>query len=389
VIPYISRAEYDKLKAEHEELKEEMAALKAQMKEVMKQRAPVQVQPTLKPITPTGQSVGDASATFTAKHGEHPFYDAEFNPLFVWKLGDKLLFESELEITLQNGDTHVELATAEMSYVLNDYMTIGAGKFLNPMNYFDERLHPQWINKLPDRPLAVHDGLLPESELGRQVRGVIPIGPTKLEYAAFVANAPDLVTTPSSPPDLSDVGTLDFDNFSNHGGHIAVGGRLGLLPIPGLGIGYGFQTASVGSGKSSVRALLQSVDFSYVRDSDLLKGLLNLHAQWVWSNVGRKVYDPDGSQGFGPLTFNNNRNGGYAQISYRPTKLANSFLRRLEPVFRFDILSKPEPRLDLTSADTRWDWIIGFFPSRLSRWRTSSMKKLALAGTRMPSCYKW
>jgi hypothetical protein len=62
VIPYISRAEYDKLKAEHEELKEEMAALKAQMKEVMKQRAPVQVQPTLKPVTPTGQSVEELTA---------------------------------------------------------------------------------------------------------------------------------------------------------------------------------------------------------------------------------------------------------------------------------------------------------------------------------------
>src|SRR2546430_10255108 len=50
------------------------------------------------------------------------------------------------------------------------------------------------VNKLPDKPLAVYDGLFPESEMGAQLRGVIPIGPTKLEYAAFVANAPGLIT---------------------------------------------------------------------------------------------------------------------------------------------------------------------------------------------------
>src|SRR6266852_3982686 len=111
---------------------------------------------------------------------------------------------------------------AQMSYVLNDYMTIGAGKFLNPTDYFVERQHMGWVNKLPDKPLAVYDGLMPETELGAQLRGVIPIGPTKLEYAAFVANAPDLIMTPDDT-----LGTLDFENFDNAGGHVALGGHVG------------------------------------------------------------------------------------------------------------------------------------------------------------------
>ena len=122
--------------------------------------------------------------------------------------------------------TTTNLEIAQASYLLNDYMTIGAGRFLNPMNYFVERQHMGWVNKFPDKPLAVYDGLLPESDLGVQLRGVIPIGPTKLEYAAFVANAPDLITTFDDP---TAVGMLDFGNTSNRGGHFTVGGHVGFI----------------------------------------------------------------------------------------------------------------------------------------------------------------
>ena len=81
---------------------------------------------------------------------------------------------------------------------------------------------------------------------------------------------------------------------------------------------------------------MQSVDFNYVRDSTLLKGLINARAQWVWSHVGHFVYDPNGRQGFGPFEFNNNRNGGYAQLSYRPTHIDNNIIKNFEPVVRYD-----------------------------------------------------
>jgi hypothetical protein len=370
---YVSRAEYDKLKAEHEAMKKELEALKTAVRQMAAQ--PMAAAPAQPPAAPAeapseGKQVvsapsteelrqevetlktqvketfpgttkfllaGDASAEFTARSGEDPFFAATFNPFFLWKLSDQLLFEGKLEINFEDNEVNVEFETADISYLFNDYITIAAGRFLNPMNFYDERQHQVWIRKLPDNPLAVHDGLLPESDNGLQLRGVVPIGPTKLEYAGFVINAPDLIT---APDDFSDLGMLEFNNASNRGGHVAVGGHVGFIPIPQIEVGYGIQRSRVGPRDRAVENVLQSADFNFVSDSPMLKGLLALRAEWVWSHVGHFVFDPDGRQGFGPLSFNNNRNGGYAQVSYRPTHIDNDYLKNFEGVFRYDRLNQ-------------------------------------------------
>jgi hypothetical protein len=363
---YVSRAEYDKLKAEHEAMKQELDALKATVKQLTAAPPPapapgkavseakqvVAVPPeaateelrqeveTLKlqvketfPGTTKFLLGGYGTAGFTARSGEDPFFDAAFNAIFLFKMTDRLLFEGELEFEFEENETTTNLEIAQASYLLNDYMTIGVGRFLNPTNFFVERQHMNWVNKLPDKPLAVYDGLLPESEMGGQLRGVIPIGPTKLEYVAFVANAPGLIT---ESDDFSEIGMLDFDNDSNFGGHVAVGGHVGFIPIPQIEVGYGIQRSKVGPRDRAVENILQSVDLNFVTDSALLKGLITARAQWVWSHVGRFVFDQDGEQGFGPLAFNNNRNGGYVQLSYRPTHIDNDYLKNIEGVFRYD-----------------------------------------------------
>ncbi len=366
---YVSRAEYDKLKAEHEAMKQELEALKAQIGQLAKGSMPAgaatsaegkQVVTGAPPQAATDELrqeidtlktqvketfpgstkfllAGYGTAGFTARSGEDPFFDASFNALFLYKLTDRLFFEGEMELEFEDGATTINLEVAQASYLLNDYMTIGVGRFLNPMDFFVERQHMNWVNKLPDKPLAVYDGLLPESQLGAQLRGVIPIGPTKLEYVAFVANALGLIT---APDDFSELGMLDFPNTSNVGGHVAVGGHVGFIPIPQLEVGYGIQRSKVGPRDHAVENVLQSADFNYVRDSTLLKGLINFRAQWVWSHVGHFVYDPDGEQGFGPLSFNNNRNGGYVQMAYRPTHIDNDIIKNLEAVARYDRLNQ-------------------------------------------------
>jgi len=372
---YVSRAEYDKLKAEHEAMKTELDALKTAVRQmagtapaapaegpaaatkpsegkqvvtttaaqtdVAALQAEVDTLKTQVKETFPGSTkfllAGYGTAGFTARSGEDPFFDASFNALFLYKLTDRLFFEGEMELEFENGATTINLEVAQASYLLNDYMTIGVGRFLNPMDFFVERQHMNWVNKLPDKPLAVYDGLLPESQLGAQLRGVVPLGPTKLEYVGFVANAPGLIT---APDDFSELGMLDFPNTSNVGGHVAVGGHVGFIPIPQLEVGYGIQRSKVGPRDHAVENVLQSADFSYVRDSTLLKGLINFRAQWVWSHVGHFVYDPDGEQGFGPLSFNNNRNGGYVQMAYRPTKIDNNIIKNLEGVVRYDRLNQ-------------------------------------------------
>ncbi len=291
---------------------------------------------------------GYGSAGFIAQdHGGTRQFNATFNPIFLWKMSDRLLFEGELEAELEGHDTSLALEMAQISYLLNDYMTVGAGKFLNPMNYFVERQHMGWVNKLPDKPLAVYDGLLAESEVGFQIRGGIPAGPTKLGYAFYVANAPELRFDASNEAP-TDLGTLEFDNFDNVGKHFAVGGRAGFFPIPELEIGYGFEVSEVAPpGSSGVNSLRQSADLSYVRDSARLQGTVNLKAQWVWSHVDRFTYDPGGTMG-GPFNFKNDRDGGYVQLAYRPARVENAFIKNLESIFRYDRLSQART---LTGAD--------------------------------------
>src|SRR6266700_3682788 len=370
---YVSRVEYDKLKAEHEAMKQELDALKATVQQMTAGAAPAPAEAAPGKAVSEGKQVvtappeaateelrqevetlktqvketfpgttkfllaGYGTAGFTARSGEDPFFDAAFNALFLFKMTDRLFFEGEMELEFEDEETTINLEVAQAAYLLNDYMTIGVGRFLNPMNFFVERQHMNWVNKLPDKPLAVYDGLFPESELGGQLRGVIPIGPTKLEYAAFVANAPGLIT---APDDFSELGMLDFDNDANTGGHIGLGGHVGFIPIPQLEIGYGIQRSNVGPRDHAVENILQSAEFNYVSDSPRLKGLLNLRAQWGWSHIGRFIYDANGEQGFGPFAFNNNRNGGYAQIAYRPTHIENDILKNLEGVFRYDRLNQ-------------------------------------------------
>ena len=368
---YVSREEYDKLKTEHEAMKQELDALKTAVRQMANgavAAAPAEGPSTGKTAkaksTSEGKNVvseattqtdvgalqeevdnlksevkglipgstkflltGYGTGSFIAKSGEDPFFDATFNAFLLWKLTDRLFFEGEVEFEFENGDTTTNLEIAQASYLLNDYMTIGVGRFLNPMSYFVERQHMGWVNKFPDKPLAVYDGLLPESQLGAQLRGVIPIGPTKLEYVGFVANAPDLITTPDET-----LGMLDFSNHANAGGHVTVGGHVGFIPIPQIEVGYGIQRSKVGPRDNAVEAILQSADFNFVADSPLLKGLINFRAQWVWSHVGHFNYDVDET---GMFTFNNNRNGGYAQLAYRPTGFGN-VIKNFEPVVRYD-----------------------------------------------------
>ena len=241
---------------------------------------------------------GWADGMFEARNGQVSTFSASFDPIFLWELTPKILFDSRLEIDPSGGGTNVNLVNAQISYLLNDYMALGAGEFFSPSNVFVERFEPQWINKLPDRPLAIYHGILPNISVGFQARGGFPIGSTRVDYAFYVSNGPVLNTF-----DARSAGTLDFNSYTDNNDNKAVGGRVGFLPIPGVEVGYGFETSKPGfqgTTFSGVQALVQSVDLEVTRDSYLLKGRINLFAQYAWSKVDQAVYDPDGIPGIRP-----------------------------------------------------------------------------------------
>ena len=411
---FVSREEYLKLKAEHDKLKQELEAIKAQLrqppavtnvaapgaelktrvdqlekKQEQQQTETEQsldqldkdlknvVQKTKASIPGTSKMLlaGYGSASFqatsrgygpsqppeeTAPNGARPAQNNFFgslNAIFLYEMSPRILFEGELELETDVGTRGVtaNLEQAQIHYLMTDNLTLAAGAFLDPMDYFIERQHMAWVNKLPDKPLAVYDGLLPETEVGVQVRGGVPLGPTKLEFAAFAAMVPKLALS-ANPDSAATLGALDFDDYDVNS-HIAGGAHVGFFPIPELEIGYGFQAfhatpqnADTGNNLGNdVSSLLQSADLSYVKDFDPIKGAINFHAQWVWSHLGDftsvvNALNADNTAAGNGLPavppFRNNRNGGYAQLAYRPTKLDNPILKNVEGIFRYDRINQ-------------------------------------------------
>ena len=381
---YVTRKEYDELKAQMLAMKKQLDAIKKEREASPKQEqterqvvvGPHEVAPSQgeaaadthkqvateapPPVVEAEGSLlgttkfllaGWAEGMFEARNGSVSTFSASLNPIFLWELTPKILFDGRLEIEPSGGGTNVNLVNAQISYLFNDYVALGVGEFFSLSNVFVERFEPQWINRLPDRPIGVYHGVLPNISVGAQVRGGFPIGPTRVDYAFYVSNGPTLRAF-----DARTAGTLDFNSYTDNNDDKAIGGRVGFLPIPGVEVGYGFETSQPGFQGTSfadLRALVQSVDLEITRDSDLLKGRINLFAQYAWSKVDHAVYDPDGSLGFGPLPLTAKRDGGYAQIAYRPTKLDIDFLRNLELIFRWDHLSADPSGLG-DPSETRW-----------------------------------
>jgi len=289
---------------------------------------------------------GFAYAEFEAIEGESSSFNASFAPIFLWKKGDNLLFESELEISLNDSETEVELEYAQMLLVVNDNLTIGMGKFLSPSNYFAERIHPAWINKMATGPLPFgHGGLMANSQLGVQARGGFAIGSARASYALYVSNGPTIET------DGDHAGTLEFDNYSDVNGNKAVGGRIGLRPVEGLEFGYGFEVADASasdSGFGSINAFTQSVDVAYIRNVDFLKGRIDARAQFVWLDIDNPR--------MGDLDFTNKSDGGYTQVAYRPTEADHEILNDFEAIARYDLINQPMESADRLSLGLNY-WL--------------------------------
>lgn len=307
---------------------------------------------------------GYASASFQSLQGQDSTFNAKLVPVFLWKQGDNLLFEGELELGLEDGETEANLEYSQILWVANDNLTIGVGKFLNPMNYYAERVHPDWINKLPSAPLPFgHDGsIIAPTQLGIQARGGIPIGNARFSYAVYLSNGPSIVIELEEEEHEEEEGedeheeaaaidehgdeegghgpangALDFSNFRDRNNNLAVGGRVAILLSNGLEIGYGLEVAEVDPSDSSISgigALTQAIDLNYVLNSDSIKGVLEARVQYVWVDIDNPSIEP--------LDFENKSSGGYAQLAYRPIRCENEFLKNLEYVGRFDWLELPD-----------------------------------------------
>jgi len=181
--------------------------------------------------------LGDAEFQFAKMTGQHAaFLMADFAPVFLYRGGDKVLFEAGFDFGLQNNapgspgaTTTINLSFAQLDYLLNDYVTLAAGNLLLPLGTYSERT-AGWLNKIPDDPLG--RDLLPGAGVGAQLRGAVPIGDRGklLNYAVWGVNGP------SSADGSGNAGALDLggnvglrsDNaVANLHGHPSGGARVG------------------------------------------------------------------------------------------------------------------------------------------------------------------
>ena len=352
------RADYENLKSENAQLKAALEEVKAQIPALSErtekteralayakaQSALLEEMGRTESILPglTNFTLGGfASARFDNRDDEDSTFGANVSPIVLWKPTDELLFESRFDIFLAERETEVDLAYAHLSYLLNDYVTVGGGKFVMPFGIFWERARAPWINKLPTMPLLYERNFIGEAGVGVQVRGGIPIGPTKLNYAAYVINGPEFRTNPS------DLGRLGFGRGRDNNNNKAVGGRVGFLPIPELEIGASLLAGRTGnSGPLEDRAdsVIYGFDVSYGREIAAIKGRLELRGEFVRVDTD----DVDFGGLLDTFRFHNSRDGWYVQAAYRPTQVEGRIfdrvkIKNLEFVLRYDQVLEPGP----------------------------------------------
>ncbi|MAU16627.1 MAG: hypothetical protein CMH46_13950 [Muricauda sp.] len=278
---------------------------------------------------------------------ESKFLGLTYAPIFLYKHSDRLMFEAELEFKLEGNELEIGLEYADVMYVLNKNITVRAGKFLLPFGTFMERLHPAWINRLPNAPLGYgHDGIAPSSGIGVELRGAFDLGGPRLNYSIYSTNGPRLNDGSEEP---EEAGILQFENFEDNNLAKAYGGRIGILPFSDSSAELGFSAYSTsGTGEEDsqyedVGAFLFALDFSYVKPISPLKGIVDIKAQYNNSNVDTATFievheDGDAEE----YSFDNQSNSFYAQLSYRPTMVESDFMKKLEFVGRYSDFNAPE-----------------------------------------------
>jgi hypothetical protein len=285
---------------------------------------------------------GSATMSFLDRHGEDSTFNVIWRPLMLWRFNERLLFEGKLELRMQEATEEIDVfvEAANLSYILNDHIILGAGKFLTPFGLYPDRFYP---GKFADDPLpfARAGGLAPHSSVGAFVRGAGELGQNlgnmEWNYAAYVSNGAE------ARNELARAGQLNFSSTPDTNDNKAVGARVGLLPVTPLEVGYSIWYGGVSPDgfDDDAHALVQGVDVQWVSDIPAIRGVLDARFEYVWSDVDDLSYSQPGPDGFGPLVFGNKRQGGYVELAYRPTRWDWKELRKLELVGRYDWINNP------------------------------------------------
>ncbi len=181
--------------------------------------------------------LGDAEFQYAKTSGQHgTFLFADFAPIFLYRGGEKVLFEAGFDFGLQNNapnspgaTTTINLSFAQLDYLMNDYVTLVAGDMVLPLGTYSERT-AGWLNKIPDDPLP--RDLLPGAGVGAQLRGAVPLGESGklINYSVWGVNGASSADGTGNADQLDlggNVGLRSDNAVANLHGKPSGGARVG------------------------------------------------------------------------------------------------------------------------------------------------------------------
>ena len=83
-----------------------------------------------------------------SQRGAGQFQFEEYTPFFLVQLNKRMLLSAETSFN-QGG---VGLGQAQLDIFLNNWLTMDVGYFLARIGFWNERLDPRWINRVPMSP---------------------------------------------------------------------------------------------------------------------------------------------------------------------------------------------------------------------------------------------
>ena len=298
-----------------------------------------------------------------------------FTPVFIWKLSDKMFLESELEIA----DGNIELEYAKLSYSINKYMTIGAGRMLTPFGAYGERWEPAFVERFPNAPLIPDDQYLPDDThlyygaiMGIDISGDVPLGSSRLNYNLFISNGPSLARSEETGELLG--GVVQYENLDDNNTNKGIGGRIGFYPFANssLEVGISGNTGKPGDEKAEdgtdspykdITANALAVDLNYVKAIPAISSIIGIKGQFSSVSVDKANYSLSDSISY---TYDNNLKSFFAQLSFRPATVNSTFLKNIELLYRYNVLTPPEEAVWGGKPITRNDFGLCYWLS----WRT-------------------
>ena len=254
---------------------------------------------------------------FNQQRGAGQFSFQQFSPYFLIQLNKRMLLSAQPSFTPAGAG----LVQAQLDIFINDWLTADIGYFLAPIGFWNERLDPVWINKLPDAPLVMRQVIPDDLTIsGLQFRGAKYLfgSPIKMEYAIFASNGLG-VPGAGKQPAWANLGQLSGTTSSVNNA-AAYGGRIGLW-IPTRGINFGvseFVNSPYSKTDGAVVSIWQPY-FNYHRGNWDFRFEYGNNYEYTKSFIGDNI----------------DRKGFYTQLAYRDYQSLKKHKQRLEYVFRY------------------------------------------------------